>query len=237
MELDDQIINYFKLNNKEDPSYINNIYSNKSIYLVGYPRDNHVVVSYGKPPIIDEGNKSKTYHYCSTEEGSSGSPILLIKNQKLIGIHYGSINQFGYNNGTLLIYSIIEFANIKNNLLLSDSSITEIYKNNIINSINNLNINSFSDKIDNTNNIILIDKDLENNKDNENYETFGCNICKQKLSSEDCLISHSSLYHQSNISSPIMSHSLNLNNSFIINKLSPFLVSIISNNVSFIKFK
>ena len=107
MELDDQIINYFKLNNKEDPSYINNIYSNKSIYLVGYPRDNHVVVSYGKPPIINEGNKSKIYHYCSTEEGSSGSPILLIKNQKLIGIHYGSINQFGYNNGALLIYLII----------------------------------------------------------------------------------------------------------------------------------
>ena len=168
LELDDQIINYFKLNNKEDPSYINNIYSNKSIYLVGYPGDNHVVVSYGKPPEIDEVNKSKIKHYCSTEEGSSGSPILLIKNQKLIGIHYGTIKQFGYNNGTLLIYSIIEFANIKNNLLISDCSITEIYENNIINSINNLNINSFSNKNDNTNNIILIDKDIENNKDNEN---------------------------------------------------------------------
>ena len=168
LELDDQIINYFKLNNKEDPSYINNIYSNKSIYLVGYPGDNHVVVSYGKPPEIDDENKSKIKHYCTTEEGSSGSPILLIKNQKLIGIHYGTIKQFGYNNGTLLIYSIIEFANIKNNLLISDCTITEIYENNIINSINNLNINSFSNKNDNTNNIILIDKDIENNKDNEN---------------------------------------------------------------------
>ena len=60
--------------------------------------------------------------------------------------------------------------------------------------------------------------------------SFECNICKQKFCSEDCLISHSSLYHQSNISSPIMSHSLNLNNSFIINKLSPFLVRGIYNN-------
>ena len=31
-----------------------------------------------------------------------------------------------------------------------------------------MNINSFSNKNDNTNNIILIDKDIENNKDNEN---------------------------------------------------------------------
>ena len=69
-----------------------------------------MAVSYGKPPILDELNKSKIYHYCTTKEGSSGSPILLIKNQKLIGIHYGSSKNYEYNNGTLLIYSIIEFS-------------------------------------------------------------------------------------------------------------------------------
>ena len=45
-----------------------------------------------------------------------------------------------------------------------------------------------------------------------------CDICKQNFCSEDCLISHSTLYHQSNISSPIMTHSLNNNNSFFINR-------------------
>ena len=110
LELDDEIISYFKLNKKENPNYINNIYSNKSIYLINYPEDNDVAVSYGKPPILDELNKSKIYHYCTTKEGSSGSPILLIKNQKLIGIHYGSSKNYEYNNGTLLIYSIIEFS-------------------------------------------------------------------------------------------------------------------------------
>ena len=69
---------------------------------------------------------------------------------------------------------------------------------------------------------------------------YECNICKQKLCSEDCLIIHSSLYHHSNISSPIVTHSLNNNNSFIINnirdsnyiknKFSPFLVKGIYNN-------
>ena len=67
---------------------------------------------------------------------------------------------------------------------------------------------------------------------------FQCNICKQKFCTEDCLIFHSSLYHQSNISSPIMNGSLNTNNSFLINKreynlnneISPFLVKGIFNN-------
>ena len=36
----------------------------------------------------------------------------------LIGIHYGCSKQFDFNKGRLLIYSIIEFENIKNNILL-----------------------------------------------------------------------------------------------------------------------
>jgi len=73
------------------------------------------MVSYGQPPQL---NESEIIHYCSIKEGSSGSPILLINNQKLIGIHYGSSKQFEYNKGTLIIYSIIELEKIKNNLLL-----------------------------------------------------------------------------------------------------------------------
>ena len=97
LELDDEIINYFKLNKNEEESDINNIYSTDSIYLI---------------------NKSEIFHKCSTKEGSSGSPILLINNQKLIGIHYGCHEKHEFNKGTLLLYSIIEFATIKNNLLL-----------------------------------------------------------------------------------------------------------------------
>ena len=28
-------------------------------------------------------------HYCNTEDGSSGSPILSLENFKVIGVHYG----------------------------------------------------------------------------------------------------------------------------------------------------
>ena len=115
LELDDEIINYFKLNKNEEESDINNIYSTDSIYLINYPENKEVVVSYGQPP---DFSKSEIFHKCSTKEGSSGSPILLINNQKLIGIHYGASKNFEFNKGTLLLYSIIEFATIKNNLLL-----------------------------------------------------------------------------------------------------------------------
>ena len=115
LELDDEIINYFKLNKNEEENDINNIYSTDSIYLINYPENKEVVVSYGQPPNF---SKSEILHKCSTKEGSSGSPILLINNQKLIGIHYGASKNFEFNKGTLLLYSIIEFATIKNNLLL-----------------------------------------------------------------------------------------------------------------------
>jgi V8-like Glu-specific endopeptidase len=115
LELDDEIMNYIKLNKKEDINYLSDIYSNNSIYLINYPEDKNVVVSYGQSPNFSE---SEIFHKCITKEGSSGSPILLINNQKLIGIHYGSSKQYDFNKGRLLIYSIIEFENIKNNLLL-----------------------------------------------------------------------------------------------------------------------
>ena len=115
LELDDGIINYFKSNQKEEPNFLDNIYSNKSIYLINYPEDKRVVVSYGRSPNI---SGTELHHKCITKEGSSGSPILLINNQKLIGIHYGNSKQFDYNKGTLLIYSIIEFLKIKNNYIM-----------------------------------------------------------------------------------------------------------------------
>ena len=149
LELDDEIISYFKLNKKENPNYINNIYSNKSIYLINYPEDNDVAVSYGKPPILDELNKSKIYHYCTTKEGSSGSPILLIKNQKLIGIHYGSSKNYEYNNGTLLIYSIIEFSKkikIEDKTIIATNE-SERVKNFDENSTSNIIDNNYNDKI------------------------------------------------------------------------------------------
>ena len=66
IELDDRIIDYFKSNENIKPNYLNDIYSNKSIYILNYPEDKEIMVSYGQPPQI---NESEINHYCSTKEG------------------------------------------------------------------------------------------------------------------------------------------------------------------------
>ena len=60
-------------------------YKIKSIYILHYPKG-ELSVSYG---LINDIIDGKINHYCNTEEGSSGSPILSIKNNKVIGVHFG----------------------------------------------------------------------------------------------------------------------------------------------------
>jgi hypothetical protein len=78
IDLDDNIIQYFKKNEDENLSYLNHIYSNKSIYLLHYPKRSNIAVSYAQPPEFED---SDIHHKCNTDHGSSGSPILLINNQ------------------------------------------------------------------------------------------------------------------------------------------------------------
>ena len=65
-----------------------------------------IYVSYGKLINI---NNNDIYHNSNIKRESSCSPILLINNQKLIGIQCSSSKHNKYNKGTLLIYSIINF--------------------------------------------------------------------------------------------------------------------------------
>ena len=70
--------------------------------ILHYP--NKKYVSYG---LINELREYKTIiHYCNTEDGSSGSPILSLKSNKVIGVHYGGIKK--YNYGTYIKYAINE---------------------------------------------------------------------------------------------------------------------------------
>ena len=83
----------------------------KSIYLLHYPKDKKLV-SYGLIKGIIDGKK--IIHYCNTEEGSSGSPILSLNNYRVIGVHYGGSNKMNikFNYGTYIKYIINEFNNI-----------------------------------------------------------------------------------------------------------------------------
>ena len=100
LELDDEIINYFKLDKKDRPKYLDILYNIESIYLLQHPDEKEIFVSYGK--LLDINNK-EIFHKCNLKEGSTGSPIFLMKNQKLIGIHCDSSNHYKYNKGILLI--------------------------------------------------------------------------------------------------------------------------------------
>ena len=117
-----------KLNKKESPNYLD-----ESIYILNYLKSNDIYVSYGK---LINTNNNDIYHNCNIKGESSGSPILLLNNQKLIGIHCSGSKHNKFNKGTSLIYSIIEFSKIKNNLLMIDKEGNNITYNCIIAELN-----------------------------------------------------------------------------------------------------
>ena len=86
-------------------------YYRKSIYVLHYPRDERASMNSG---ILKRFEDYKIIHLCNTENGSSGGPIILLDNLKVIGFHTGSKNQISENEGILIKYPISEF--IKNNI-------------------------------------------------------------------------------------------------------------------------
>jgi hypothetical protein len=80
---------------------LNEKYKDKSVYIIHYPNGKETNYSLGTIKDINM-NESKIFHYCSTEEGSSGAPILNLDTYKIIGIHCGKENLFNWNYGTLL---------------------------------------------------------------------------------------------------------------------------------------
>ena len=69
-------------------------------------------VSFGIIREIPE--KQNFFHYCSTRNGASGSPVLNIENNKLIGIHIGGYkigSSYFANLGLFLNYPIHDFNN------------------------------------------------------------------------------------------------------------------------------
>ena len=96
-------INYFL--EIEEKEMTEKEYRKKSIYILHYPNEKYV--SYG---LINQIRENKEIiHYCNTEKGSSGSPILSLKSYKVMGVHYGGKNK--YNYGTYIKYAINEINN------------------------------------------------------------------------------------------------------------------------------
>ena len=120
----DNIVNYLEL---DDDLFKNNadiIYLDKSLYVLQYPNGDKACVSYG---LLNNINKYNIYHKCSTDKGSSGSPILNLRNNKVIGVHRKS-SHFDFNIGTLLNFPLKDFIN---NQLKNMNSIIESQKNRV----------------------------------------------------------------------------------------------------------
>ena len=152
LELDDIIIN--DILNKENKI---KEYKNETLYIIQYPI-NKLSSSFGVLSDILESKKYEFYHTCCTRAGSSGSPILNLKN-KLIGIHKQAKKDKEYNIGTFLNFPIKDFIQIYYKNDNNDNKINNIMNENNININNNeLLIKEFSEKYYN----------IENKKDKLN---------------------------------------------------------------------
>ena len=72
------------------------------------------MASYG---LLNKIENDNIYHLCSSEGGSSGSPIISLKTFKLIGIHLGGSKDREANIGLFIRYAIDEFNKIENKIL------------------------------------------------------------------------------------------------------------------------
>ena len=67
----------------------NDIYINKTFYLIQYPHGQKVKYATGVIRNISEDNNT-IEHLIYTEKGSSGGPLIFLSNHKVIGIHKGN---------------------------------------------------------------------------------------------------------------------------------------------------
>jgi len=125
---EDNIFHFFEIEKID----VSTNFENESIYILQYPfisevdkgkinESHNCSISYGK--IIKVVN-SEIFHDCSTEPGSSGGPILLLKNFKIIGIHKCYYKDENSNAGTSLKEPIENF-----NLKFPDKKIKNNYTN------------------------------------------------------------------------------------------------------------
>ena len=116
LELDDNIIeNIFKDNANiyDNSNTSNNVYIKETIYIMQYP-EGKLSVSYGTLEKIAKNKRYDFSHLCSTKEGSSGSPILNINNNKVFGIHKQASIKNNHNKGTFLDIPIKEYISQNN---------------------------------------------------------------------------------------------------------------------------
>jgi len=114
---DDNIYNFLELDDNLLDKEINDCYKDLSIYIPHYSSEDSSIVSYG---LLKGINNYEIKHTCCIENSSSGSPILNLSNNKIIGMHIQNVVNKNYNLGIFLKYPYKEFLEnnkIKKNLI------------------------------------------------------------------------------------------------------------------------
>ena len=122
LDLDDRVL---KVKSNEELNKL-------SAYLIFYPSGKEVEYSTGIIKSISEDNNIE--HTCSSKPGSSGSPILNLNNNKVIGVHKGASDSKNWSLGTFIKGPINKFYqeemnNNKTNLLEDKKEIIKNYDN------------------------------------------------------------------------------------------------------------
>ena len=99
LKIDDEIYKLEQFNKKYS--------SNKSIYIIHYPKGKEVMYSIDIIKNIDKDNY--LHHCCTTDNGSSGAPILNLNTFQVIGIHIGYNIELKCNIGKLIKNPIDDF--------------------------------------------------------------------------------------------------------------------------------
>ena len=101
LEIDNRINN--------DKKFYTNLFLKKPIYALHYQEGKKMLVSFGIFKSFDLYSNFIN-HTCSTNEGSSGAPILSLDNIKVIGIHKGDTEK-NFNKGIFMKNAISKFIN------------------------------------------------------------------------------------------------------------------------------
>ena len=98
--LDDNMMNNNIINYNEQ-------YKNESIYALNYLNGKEIYTSLG---ILNTIEENKIIHKCNLDIGSSGSPIILLKNNKVIGVHNSGVkSNNNFNFGILIKKPLLEY--------------------------------------------------------------------------------------------------------------------------------
>ena len=92
----------------------NEVFIDEDIYILEYVKG-ELNYSTGILRNTDENNKVLLRHTCGTGSGSTGSPILNVKTNKVIGIHLSKVMNKSYGLGTFLNYLLKEFISLHTN--------------------------------------------------------------------------------------------------------------------------